>query len=138
MRLHRRNLGALTAALLVQARFGGRIMAQDATPGAGADVTQIALVTPGARTNQGWDQQGADAADAVAAELGITSAVAENGGYDDITPILRDLQAGGASLIICHASGYQTVCPEFANETKVPVAVIENPGAISPGLVSDI
>ena len=48
MRLHRRNLGALTAALLVQAKFGGRIMAQDATPGSGVDVTQIAVVTPGA------------------------------------------------------------------------------------------
>jgi hypothetical protein len=32
MRLHRRSLGALTAALLVQARFGGDIKAQDATP----------------------------------------------------------------------------------------------------------
>ena len=30
-------------------------------------------------------------------------------------------------LIICHASGYQTVCPEFAAESNVPVAVIENP-----------
>jgi simple sugar transport system substrate-binding protein len=63
------------------------------------------VVTPGARTNQGWDQQAADAVDAVAEELGITPVVAENGGYDDITPILRDLQAGGANFIICHASG---------------------------------
>ncbi|MCA9880942.1 MAG: BMP family protein [Thermomicrobiales bacterium] len=138
MRLHRRNLGALAAALIVQTKFGGRIGAQDATPAAGADISQLALVTPGSRTNQGWDQQGADAADAVAKELGISSVVAENGGYDDITPILRDLQAGGAGLIICHASGYQTVCPEFAQETNVPVAVIENPNAITPGLVSDI
>ena len=138
MRLHRRSLGALTAALLVQAKFGGRINAQDATPSAGAEVSQLAVVTPGARTNQGWDQQAADAVDSVAEEMGITPVVAENGGYDDITPILRDLQAGGASLIICHASGYQTVCPEFAAESNVPVAVIENPGAVSPGLISDI
>ena len=70
--------------------------------------------------------------------LGIEGVVAENAGYEDITPILRDLAAGGAGLIICHASGYQTVCPEFAAESGVPVAVIENPGAVSPGLVSDI
>lgn len=137
MRLHRRNLGALTAALLVSAKFGGRIKAQDATP-EGAEISKLALVTPGSRTNQGWDQQGADAADAVAEELGISSVVAENAGYDDITPILRDLEADGSGLIICHASGYQTVCPEFAHETNVPVAVIENPSAVAPGLVSDI
>ena len=48
------------------------------------------------------------------------------------------MAAGGAGLIICHASGYQTVCPEFAAESDVPVAVIENKDAVSPGLVSDI
>jgi simple sugar transport system substrate-binding protein len=114
--------------------------AQEATPaaGTGAEVDQIAVVVPGSRTNQGWDQQAADAVDAVAADAGIKGVVAENGGYEDITPILRDLAAGGADLIICHASGYQTVCPEFAAESNVPVTVIENEGAVKPMLVSDI
>ncbi len=138
MKFDRIRIGLIAAALLLQASVAAPILAQDATPGAGADVSQLAVVTPGSRTNQGWDQQAADAVDAVAAEAGIDAVVAENGGYDDITPILRDLQAGGASLIICHASGYQTVCPEFAAESNVPVAVIENPDAVSPGLVSDI
>ena len=69
---------------------------------------------PASRTNQGWDQQAADAVDAVAKDEGIKAVVAENGGYDDITPALKDLADDGAGLIICHASGYQTVCPEFA------------------------
>lgn len=138
MKLDRIRTGLIAAALLLQASVAAPILAQDATPGAGTDVSQLAVVTPGSRTNQGWDQQAADAVDAVAAEAGIDAVVAENGGYDDITPILRDLQAGGSSLIICHASGYQTVCPEFAAESNVPVAVIENPDAVSPGLVSDI
>jgi basic membrane protein A and related proteins len=113
--------------------------AQDATPaGAAVEVDQIAVVTPGSRTNQGWDQQAADAAEAIGQELGVEVVVAENAGYDDITPILRDLEAGGADLIICHASGYQTVCPEFAAETGIPVAVIENEAAVAPGTVSDI
>jgi basic membrane protein A and related proteins len=133
------RVGLITAvALLLQAAFVGPIAAQDATPAAGTDVEQIAVVVPGSRTNQGWDQQAADAVDAVAAEQGIEGVVAENGGYEDITPILRDLAAGGANLIICHASGYQTVCPEFAAESNVPVTVIENEAAVKPGLVSDI
>jgi basic membrane lipoprotein Med (substrate-binding protein (PBP1-ABC) superfamily) len=124
MKFDRIRVGLVAAALLLQASVAAPILAQDATPGAGADVSQLAVVTPGSRTNQGWDQQAADAVEAVAQEEGIDAVVAENGGYDDITPILRDLQAGGSSLIICHASGYQTVCPEFAAESNVPVAVI--------------
>ncbi|MBA2276588.1 MAG: BMP family ABC transporter substrate-binding protein [Chloroflexia bacterium] len=98
----------------------------------------VAIVVPASRTNGGWDQQGADNLTAVAQERGLTPQVAENAGYEDITPILQDLADGGADLIICHASGYQTVCPEFAAQSGVPVAVIENPGAVEPGLISDI
>jgi len=109
-----------------------------ASPGAGADVKQVAVVTPASRTNQGWDQQAADAITAVGKEMGIDVQVAENAGYEDITPVLKDLAAGGADLIICHASGYQTVCPEFAQENDVKVAVIENQAAVTPNLISDI
>jgi basic membrane protein A len=138
---HRLRVGLLAAvALVTQAGMvsPGLVAAQDATPAAGAAVSQIAVVVPASRTNQGWDQQAADAVDAVAKKQGIQGVVAENGGYEDITPVLKDLAAGGASLIICHASGYQTVCPEFAAESNVPVAVIENQGAVKPMLVSDI
>jgi simple sugar transport system substrate-binding protein len=143
MNRHRVRLGLIAAvALLGQSVLAGPIAAQDATPaaspGAAVTVEQVAVVTPASRTNQGWDQQAADAVEAVAQEAGIEAVVAENAGYEDITPVLRDLAAGGAGLIICHASGYQTVCPEFAAESGVPVAVIENPGAVAPGLVADI
>lgn len=104
----------------------------------GVEVDRVAIVTPASRTNQGWDQQGVDNLVAVGEEMGITIDVVENGGYDDITPILNDLADDGADLIICHASGYQTVCPEFAETSGIPVAIIENPGAVTPGLIADI
>ena len=104
----------------------------------GIDVTTVALVTPASQTNLGWDQQAADGIEAVAEELEIRAEIQENAGYDDITPTLKDLKDDGAQLIICHASGYQTICPEFAAAEKVPVAVIENPNAVVPNLVSDI
>ncbi|MCC6315086.1 MAG: BMP family protein [Thermomicrobiales bacterium] len=141
MKIKQMGFGIAAAALAVTMQAAAILptVAQDASPAAGGvEVKQIALVTPGSRTNQGWDQQGADALDAVAKELGIEGVVAENAGYEDITPVLKDLAAGGANLIICHASGYQTVCPEFAAESGVPVAVIENPAAVAPNLVSDI
>ncbi len=102
------------------------------------DVSSVAIVTPASRTNQGWDQQGVDNLVAVGTQIGVEVEVAENAGYDDITPILLDLVSDGSQLIVCHASGYQTVCPDFAATEQVPVVVIENPGAVSAGLVSDI
>ena len=43
----------------------------------GVDVEKVAVVTPGAITNLGWDQQAADGLNAVAAELGFEALVAE-------------------------------------------------------------
>jgi basic membrane protein A and related proteins len=102
------------------------------------EIDRVAIVTPASRTNQGWDQQGVDNLVAVGEELGVEVEVVENAGYDDITPILNDLADDGTDLIFCHASGYQTVCPEFAAASDIPVVVVENPGAVAPGLVADI
>lgn len=101
------------------------------------DVDKVAIVIPASRSNQGWDQQGVDTLEAVGEERDIEVEVVENAGYDDITPVLLDLAADDVDLIICHASGYQTVCPEFAQREGVPVVVTENPDAVIEGLVSD-
>ena len=102
-------------------------------------IEKIALVTPASRTNLGWDQQAADGIEAAAEELGIEALVQENGGYDDITPILQDLKDDGAGLIVCHAStGYPTNCADFAATENVPVVVVEDPKAVVPNLVSDL
>lgn len=138
----KRNLSRLVLAVLalLAVSLSGTLtaVAQDATPVPIANIQKVAVITPGAMTNLGWDQQAADGITAVAGELGIEAIVAENGGYGDINPALGDLKDDGAQLIICHASGYQTTCPEFAAAEEVPVAVIENPTAVTPGLVSDI
>jgi basic membrane protein A len=141
MRIKTAYRSLISAFLLIAVAASGvaSVAAQESTPGAGGvEVSSVAIVTPGSRSNQGWDQQGVDSLVAVGEERGIQVEVAENAGYDDITPILRDLAAGNPQLIICHASGYQTVCPEFAAESGIPVAVIENPGSVAPGLVADI
>ncbi len=101
-------------------------------------IDKVAIITPASRTNGGWDQQGVDNLVAVAEARGLDYEVAEEAGYDDITPILQDLADNGADLIICHASGYQTVCPEFAAQSGVRVAIIENPAAVEPDLIADI
>lgn len=124
----------LLAAVLLLPAFGLSVQASAQE----SAVEQVAIVTPASRTNQGWDQQGVDNLVEVGEELGLQVEVVENAGYDDITPILNDLADDGFDLIFCHGSGYQTVCPEFARSSGVPVVVIENPGAVEPGFVADI
>ncbi len=114
------------------------LFAADSTPASGKAVERVALIAPASRTDQGWNQQATQHISQVGEELGFEVEIAENAGYDDITPILRDIADDGVDLIICHASGYQTVCPEFAAETGTRVAVIENPNAVEAGLISDI
>ena len=127
-----RMIGVLALLAAFGMGFLAPALAQDGTPLPEPTISTAAVITPSARTNLGWDQQAADALDAVAAELGITGIVAENGGYDDITPALADLTDQGAELIICHASGYQTTCPDFAAQNEgVSVVVIENPDAVT-------
>lgn len=103
----------------------------------GAEVKSIAILTPQEGTDFGWNQQGIDAAKAAAKAAGIEVTVASGLGYGDVRPTLREIAADGASLIIAHASGYATSAPEIAEETKVPVAIVDSPKALKAGLVAD-
>jgi simple sugar transport system substrate-binding protein len=98
----------------------------------------VAVLLPASQTDHGWNQQAADGMSEVAEERGFTLEIAENLGYGDISPVLRDLADREFDLVVCHASGYQTVCPEVASETGMKVVTIENPDAVTEGLVSDI
>jgi simple sugar transport system substrate-binding protein len=100
-------------------------------------VNAIAILVPEEGTDYGWNQQGVDAAVAAANATGVEVITAEGLGYGDIRPTLRELAEEGASLMIAHASGYNTAAPEIAQETGVPVAIVDSPDALVPGLVAD-
>ncbi len=102
-----------------------------------AEVTKIAVMVPEQGTDFGWNQQGVDAARIVAERFGLEFVPAEGLGYGDVRPTLRELADEGASLIIAHASGYNTAAPEIAVEKNVAVAIVDAPGSIKPGLVAD-
>ena len=102
-----------------------------------AEVKSIAILTPEEGTDYGWNQQGVDAAKAAAAATGVEVVVAQGLGYGDVRPTLRELAGDGASLLIAHASGYNTAAPEIGAELKVPVAIVDTPNALKPGMVAD-
>ena len=108
-----------------------------AGPALAADVDTIAILTPEQGTDFGWNQQGVASARAAAEATGVELLVAEGLGYGDVRPPMRELAAEGADLMIAHASGYNTAAPEVAAETGVPVAIVDTPAGLQPGLVAD-
>ena len=106
-------------------------------PDPGARSLKVAVVVPASSTDQGWNQMGVDGLRKLKDKWNLTIEIAENQGYGDIKPVLRDLARKRFDLIISHASGYQTVTPEVAAEKDIRVAIVENPGAIKRGLVSN-
>jgi hypothetical protein len=108
-----------------------------ATSATAADVKSIAILTPEEPTDFGWNQQGHDAAKAVAEKYGLEFMPATGLGYGDVHPQLRELADDGASLMIAHASGYNTAAPEIGAEKGVPVAIVDKPDANKKGLVAD-
>lgn len=105
---------------------------------AGSPPKLVGLALPEAGTDKGWNEQGKVGLEMVAQKYGFKIELAEALGYGDIKPTLRDMVRKGCELIICHASGYQTVAPEIARETGVKVTTVENHHDVTPGLISDI
>ncbi len=127
---------------IVHVTFAAALLASAAgiaamAPATAAEVKSIAVLTPEEPTDYGWNQQGYDAAKAVAEKYGLEFMPATGLGYGDVRPTLRELAEDGASLMIAHASGYNTAAPEIAEETGVPVAIVDRPDANKPGVIAD-
>jgi len=106
-------------------------------PAVSQEKMKVGLIIPASATDQGWGQQAADSLMSLESKLGIEVEVAEQAGYGDISPVFLDLVDRGFDLIICHASGYQTVCPELSEQTGVASGIVENIPAVKAGLVGD-
>jgi simple sugar transport system substrate-binding protein len=102
------------------------------------EIDKIAIVAPEKANDYGWNQQGVEGARQAAESIGAEIEVADGAGYEDVSPILRQLVDGGADFIIAQASGYNTAAPEVAQETSVPVVTYDKPDNTTPGLVADI
>jgi basic membrane protein A and related proteins len=102
-----------------------------------AEVKALAIMLPEEPTDYGWNQQAFDAAKAVAAKYHLKFLPATGLGYGDVRSELRELADDGASLIIAHASGYNTAAPEIGAERHVPVAIVDRPKDSKPGAVAD-
>src|SRR6059036_1195839 len=101
-------------------------------------VTKVAFASPAKQSDYGWNQQGYLGAKAAAASAGAKFQAVTNIGYDKTDVVLRQLAQGGASFIVAHASGYDTVATRIAKQYKVPVMTYDVATNLTKGLVSYI
>jgi basic membrane protein A and related proteins len=128
-----RLLAAVATMLLAGGVAAGCGGDDDEDGGGEAAISSFAIVAPEKGNDYGWNQQGVEGAEQVASDLGTELEVADNAGYEDISPILRELSTtGGAEFIIAQASGYNTTAPDVAAQTGVPALVWDNPEANQP------
>ena len=113
------------------------LVAGSSVSAAGVRVTALAIMLPEEPTDFGWNQQAFEAARTVAAKYHLKFLPAAGLGYGDVHSELRELADDGASLIIAHASGYNTAAPEIGAERHVPVAIVDRPKDSKPGAVAD-
>lgn len=117
----------------------GALVLTLAAPAAAQDgVQEIGYVSPEAATDFGWNEQGLVGAQAAADSVGGTVIQADGSGYGDVVPILNQMADDGADFVIAQASGYNTQAPAFAEETGIPVVVVDAPDATTPGLVANV
>ena len=117
---------------LIAAGCGGDDDDDSGDGGGEASISKFAIVAPEKGNDYGWNQQGVEGAEEVGDKDGIQVEVADNSGYEDIAPILRELSTSGPEFVIAQASGYNTTAPDVAASTGTPVLVWDNPEANVP------
>lgn len=124
-----KSVAGLISVLALVTSLGSAALAEE--------ITSMAILTPETGTDFGWNQQGIDGAKAAGEAKGVEVIVAENLGYGDVRPTLRELAEEKPGLIIAHAGGYNTAAPEIGAETGVKVAIVDSPSALTAGAVAD-
>jgi simple sugar transport system substrate-binding protein len=130
-------LGSLLVAVSMGAFFAVDVAAVE--PPCGRPL-KVAIILPASRTDQSWNQQGATSLESLKDKWSLITEVAENSGYGDIKPLIRDLANKGFDLVIGHANGYNTAGPEVAVEKGIRVTTMDSKTAVkaNPGLVANI
>lgn len=136
---------AVGAAVLLAAACSSQGSSQTAsTPtstssaGTSAKITKIAIALPAKVSDYGWNQQGLNAARAIASSSGAQLTVLSDIGYDNTQSQLSQLARQHAQFIIAHASGYDTAAKQVAMQYHVPIMTYDIATELVPGLVSNI
>ena len=134
----RRKTLSTAVALLVVGVAATTTTAALAGSSKSADVSKIAIATPAKANDYGWNQQGVAAARNAGKVNGATVTVNDGIGYDNTQAVLERLARSGNQFVIAQASGYNTIAPRVAQQTRVPMISYDNPKNLIKDYMSDI
>ncbi len=144
IRFRRLNWGFAAIALSVIAAACGSSSsssssaASSGSASAGASKGTIAIATPAKTNDYGWNAQGYSAAQQAAAADGLKVNLVQDIGYNKTDTVLRQLALTKPTLMIAHASGYDTSAQRIAEQYKVPTITYDIPTMLSKGTLSNI
>ena len=98
----------------------------------------IAIATPAKTNDYGWNAQGYDGAKGAASANGMKVNLVQDIGYDKTDAVLRQLALTKPTLLIAHASGYDTSAQRISQRYKVPTITYDIPTMLSKGTLSNI
>jgi simple sugar transport system substrate-binding protein len=98
----------------------------------------VVIATPAKTSDYGWNAQGVAGLQQAAAAYNVKVNVVQNIGYDKTDTVLRQLAQTKPSLIVAHASGYDTSAQRIAQQYKVPMITYDIPTMLSKGVLSNI
>ena len=132
--MRRKTLGTGIALLAI----GVAAVASTGATARSTDVSKIAIATPAKANDYGWNQQGVAAARVAGKVNGATVTVNDGVGYDNTQAVLLRLARSGNQFVIAQASGYNTIAPRVAQQTRVPMISYDNPKNLIKDYMSDI
>lgn len=101
-------------------------------------LSSVAIATPAKTNDYGWNAQGVSGLQQAASAYGLKVNVVQDIGYDKTDVVLRQLAQSKPSLLIAHASGYDTSAQRIAQQFKVPTITYDIPTLLSKGSLSNI
>lgn len=105
---------------------------------ASGKVSTIAIATPAKTNDYGWNEQGYTAAKEAASKVGAKVELTENIGYEGTESVLRQLAQKKPSLLIAHASGFDTAAERVSQQYSVPTVTYDIASMKRPGTLSNI
>jgi simple sugar transport system substrate-binding protein len=98
----------------------------------------VAIATPAKTSDYGWNFQGYNGAKQAAAAVGDKVKLVQDIGYDKTDTVLRQLALAKPTLLIAHASGFDTSAQRISQQYKVPTITYDIPSMKRPGTLSNI
>jgi basic membrane protein A len=105
---------------------------------AGSSGGTVAIATPAKTNDYGWNAQGYAGAQEAAKGSGAKVNLVQAIGYDKTDSVLRQVALTKPTLLIAHASGYDTSAQRIAQRYKVPTITYDIPTLLSKGTLSNI